>query len=208
VDVWRLASGLLSGRKWSIYFLLAVVALGALAYLLYQTTVGAETVVSGEKILLVGETEQSDGRFGSTIERLEDAGFQVTTDDAVIQSLSDRNVAAFLVTRSQYGKVPAEAWQRLYSTHVLVGGLDVSVPELDKTIFDRQAGSSWLPYTPERPVFAFMYLAKDCSLGVMSDWLDNWDNLAQVMESRMAQIANSVGDQDCKVYEEKLDEYR
>jgi len=175
--------------------LLSVIAasVGIATILGWFGTAARGSSVSGPRILLISKSDSSTPLLEETIGRLERSGFTVTDDVQTALSLSASPEAiAFLVTREKFGAVPTSLWASLYSRHVIVGGLDVSLHELQPLALPGSvAGQARLRYTPNRAIFSFVYSTGDCGRGAMSDWLDNW-NLSGLLQQRALEIANST----------------
>jgi hypothetical protein len=153
----------------------------------------ATPIPPGDRVLLIAFGDKALPVVGDTIESFEASGFRVTDNvQAAMVLLDSPDLTAFFVTRASFGAVPAGRWQSLYESHVLVGGLDVSLHELQPlTRPGAPVGSARLEYTPDRPIFAFLHSRGNCGSGAMSDWLDNWRNLSAVVEGRVREISRS-----------------
>jgi hypothetical protein len=164
---------------WLIAAACAIAAVaGAFATSWWQREGAQSSSVNGARILLVGPNEEFSPAVASSVQQLRAGGFTV--------------IDAFLVTRAAFADVPPTFWADLYSRHVIVGGLDVSLYELQPLARSGStAGTARLQYTPTRPIFSFMYSAGGCARGAMSDWLDNW-NLSGIIQQRALEIANST----------------
>jgi hypothetical protein len=171
---------------------IAVVA-GAFATSLWQREGAQSSSVNGARILLVSPNEDFSPAVASSVQQLRAGGFTVIDDPTKASfAASAPGTVAFLVTRAAFADVPPTLWADLYSRHVIVGGLDVSLHELQPLARPGStAGTARLQYTPTRPIFSFMYSAGGCARGAMSDWLENW-NLSAIIQQRALEIANST----------------
>jgi hypothetical protein len=171
-----------------------VVALG-LIVVEPRTRSHARPVVTGSKILLVSQADQSSARLASAIDNLSKAGFTVTeTADptSAFAPVPNGQVAVFFVTRGAFGQVSPSTWASLYAQHTVIGGLDVSLHELQPlAIPGSVAGQGRLRYTSSRAIFSLMYNAPNCASGAMSDWLDDWD-VGKIAQQRMLDVANPL----------------
>jgi len=155
------------------------------------STAGGTQATAGTKTILIQASDRL-GPLGAAIERLEASGFSATSDTSTaLQAASRADSAALLVTRATFKDVPAETWAELYERGVIVGGLDVSLHELQPLARPgTKAGWGRLAYTPERPIFSFMFSLGGCGFGAMSDWIREWD-LGGLIQWRAAEVAAS-----------------
>jgi hypothetical protein len=155
-----------------------------------NTTTRATSAV-GERVLLISEADANNPIVAGAISSLEGVGFTVLSDaqDALARAASPR-VVAFFVTRGAFPNVPASTWQALYARRAIIGGLDVSLHELQPLVRPgMEAGSARLKYNPDRPIFSFLYSLGGCGRAAMSDWLDNWPELGALVQERALEIS-------------------
>ena len=113
-------------------------------------------------------------------------GFVVHTGPR--QPDADRDLTAFLVSRSRFEMVPADTWRDLYAKHVVIGGLDVSLHEIQHLARPGHlAGDARLAFTPGEPIFSLLYSARDGGRGATSSWLNAFD-VACLAESTVAEV--------------------
>jgi hypothetical protein len=145
----------------------------------------------GERIILVAEADTRQPILSRTISEFEAIGFTVHRDVNSALAVSESpTLVAFFVTRATYNDIPSSTWQSLYARHVIVGGLDISLHELQPLALPgSRVGSGRLRHNPERPIFSFLYSLGACGRGAMSDWLDNWPNLGGFVQQRALEIA-------------------
>jgi hypothetical protein len=157
---------------------------------------------TGQRILLVS-SDESDPLIARSIADLASAGFTVLADPRqALQAASAQDVVAFFVTRDAFATVPGATWRTLYQRSVIVGGLNVSLAELQPLILPgTTAGSGRVKYTADRAIFSLMYSLGGCGRGAMSDWLDNWPHLSGVVQQRALEVAaaesRGLPDVDC-----------
>jgi hypothetical protein len=169
----------------------------------WRGTATHATSASGERILLLSPDDVTRAVVSDAVAKFEAAGFTAIYDAQTALQLADSpRLVAFFVTRTTFASVPSAVWRSLYLRNVIVGGLDVSLHDLQPLAMPgTQAGSSRVKFNPDRPIFSFLYSLGGCGRGAMSDWLDNWPNLTGVIQQRALEIAtaNSRGlsDVDC-----------
>ncbi len=135
---------------------------------------GSVSAALGPKVLLVAEGEDDDPWVRDAVHDLVAGGFDVTSDPEVaIRAVEAPGTEAFVATRAAFASVPRETWSRVYGNGGVVGGLDVSLKELQPLATGTEAGSARLAYTPGRPIFSLLRGYEGC-VSAMSDWLDNW----------------------------------
>jgi hypothetical protein len=80
-------------------------------------------------------------------------------------------------------------WAALYGRDVIVGGLNISLHELQpRAQPGSTGGTARVRYTPERAILTLMYWSNKCGSGATSDWLRAYD-VAGMADGRAAQIA-------------------
>ncbi len=176
-----------------------LVFLGIAGYFFLYTdgTSSAEEAVMGEEILLVSNSAQEQPEVNTAIDNLVKAGFEKSTDaDTTLQKLRNDNVAVFAVTQGAYNEVPSTMWADLYSRHVVILGLNVSLADLQPYVIGSAPGPIRHP-TADRSIFSVMVEYPNCGFGFMSDWLDHWNNLAALLESRAAYVGSVPTLSDC-----------
>ncbi len=142
-------------------------------------------------------TSASEDYLSGSIDELIAAGFTATSSLAQAEQLIGPNTRAFIVTRGAFASVPADLWQRLYDSGIVVGGLDVSLHELQPLARPgRVAGWGRLRYTPTRPIFSLMYRSGCTGSGGFSDWMKNW-NIAAVVQQKERYAAPVPTSQNC-----------
>jgi hypothetical protein len=162
-------------------FVVSVVAVGFLV-VAGSLLVGGSTSV--DKVLLLTAADRTDPQLRETITGFAAAGYYVTDrPDAALRAARSANLSVFMATRRTLHSVPETAWSELYGRDVVIGGINVSLLELNPVV----AGSGRLRYTPDRAIFSFAYWSSDCGNGATSDWLDNW-NLPGIISMRVEQI--------------------
>jgi hypothetical protein len=149
-----------------------------------------ESGIAGGAVLLVTDADRSDPQIQRSIAAFEGAGYLVTNNSKLAtHAAAGENTTIFLTTRRAFAEVPVTTWATLYQRSAIVGGINVSLHELQPLADPgSRAGDARLPFTPERAIFSLLFSAGDCGRGAMSDWLDNW-NVPGIIQVRAAQIA-------------------
>ena len=149
----------------------------------------------GRRILLTGPQEA--GRNGASIDGLRRAGFTVVDrPETAQQLLAEDDVVAVITTREAFSSVPTAAWSALYQSGVLVGGIDVSLHELQPITSGRKAGSGRLEFNPARPIFSLLVQHEGCYFSSFSDWADNYD-VAAMVKAKLEWLCSLPSGIDC-----------
>jgi len=141
-----------------------------------------------DKVLLLTTADRTDPQLRDTIAEFAAWGYYVTERaDAALRASRDEDLIVFVATWRAFDVVPESSWREMYGRHVVVGGLDVSLHELQPLTHGTAAGTSRVRYTPERAIFSMLYTSSGCGTGATSDWLREY-NVAGIAAWRAEQI--------------------
>ena len=141
-----------------------------------------------DKVLLITAADRTDPQLRETIDGFRAWGYYVTArTDAALRASRNEDLTVFMATRRAFDAVPESTWSEMYGRHVVVGGLNVSLHELQPLADGTSAGTSRVRFTPERAIFSMLYTSRGCGTGATSDWLREY-NVAGIAAWRAQQI--------------------